>query len=354
VAGVRLQSVQAVAADGTEILRNVNLDVRDGELMVIVGQSGAGKTSVIRAVAGLDHVTSGSVLFGGVDVTQEPTGQRDVGMVFQEAALFPKHTARNNIGFGLRIRKIKKPTIRQRVDAEARALGITKMMERWPHELSAGHQQLVQIARAMVRVPKVLLLDEPMAHVDPPTRARLRSDLKELQRGYGLTTILATNDADEAMAMADTIAAIEDGTIVQSGPPTELYARPANVQIASFTGRVRFVGAYVESASEGFWLVGDGFRIRAWPPELGRFVGRGVNLGIRPEDVRVQPSSPTTAVIERQSFESGSPSTMIRLGRSTILMPAVEEPDGSVIGITIDRLLVFDDSDQLITHVGDR
>lgn len=341
-----------VASNGTEILRNVNLDVPEGELMVIVGTSGAGKSSVIRAIAGLEQVTSGSVRFDGVDMAREPTAQRDVGMVFQGSALFPNQTARDNISFSLRIRRIKKPTIRQRVEAEARALGITKIIEQWPRELSAGHQQLVQIARAMVRVPKVLLLDEPLAHVDLPTRNRLRADLKELQRGYGLTTILATNDADEAMAMADTMSVIDRGSIVQVGPPNELYARPADTNIASLTGRVRFVEARVESETEGFWLVGDGYRIRAWSPELSGFIGRQVTLGVRPEHVHPRANSPINAVVEKQSFESGSPSTIVRLGGSTILMPALDEPAGSVVAITIDRLLVFDQDGQLITPVG--
>lgn len=352
MAAVKLESVQMVASNGAEILRNVNLDVSDGELMVIVGTSGAGKSSVIRATAGLELVTSGSIRFDGVDMTQEPTARRDVGMVFQGSALFPNQTVRDNISFGLRIRRTKKPTIRQRVEAEARALGITKIIEHWPRELSAGHQQLVQIARAMVRVPKVLLLDEPLAHVDLPTRSRLRADLKELQQGYGLTTILATNDADEAMAMADTMAVIDQGSIVQVGPPSELYARPADTNIASFTGRVRFVEAHVQSETEGFWLVGDGYRIRAWPPELSGFIGRQVTLGIRPEHVHLRANSPISAVVEKQSFESGSPSTIVRLGGSTILMPALDEQAGSVVAITIDRLLVFDQNGQLITPVG--
>ncbi len=345
MAAVLLDSVGLVTADESTILDDLSLEVLDGELMVLIGGSGSGKTSTIRAIAGLELVSSGSIWFDEADVTEVPVSERDVGMVFQDttAALFPKFSARKNVSFGLRLRKVKEPTVRDRVAAEARALGITNIMERWPSELSAGHKQLVQIARAMVRVPKVLLLDEPMAHVDEPTRVRLRRDLKELQTGYGLTTILATNDADEAMAMADRIAVIDAGRVLQLGAPADLFARPADVNVASLTGPISFLGAKVEPGEQGFWLTGDGFGLRAWTPELARFVDSRVTVGVRPGATRVRSRSEISVVLEGNSYETGSPSSVVSLGAAKLTMPYIDQPVGSKISIAIDSYLVFSD-----------
>ena len=200
MATITLTDVSRSADDGTRILTGLSLSIADGELVVIVGPSGSGKTSIIRAIAGLDSIDGGSVHFDMEDMTGVEVQARDVGIVFQSNALFPTHTARANVGFPLKVRSLNAATIKKRVDAEARALGIEQIMDRWPKQLSAGHQQLVQIARALVRVPNVLLLDEPMANLDQPTRKRLRQDLKDLQRGYGVTTVYATNDPVEPPA----------------------------------------------------------------------------------------------------------------------------------------------------------
>ena len=341
-----------VAEDGTRILDDVSLDVAQGELLVLVGPSGSGKTSVIRAVAGIEEISSGRVLFDDVDVTEVPVGERDVGMVFQSAALFPTHSVRSNISFPLRIRKFKEPTVRKRVDAEARALGLTEMIERWPQHLSAGHQQLVQIARAMVRVPQVLLLDEPLAHVDPPTRHRLRADLRQLQRGYGVTTLMATNDPGEAMAMADRIVAIENGRIQQVGPPNELYAAPADTHIAWLTGPISFIDATVQPDTQGFWLADGNFRLRAWAPALSNHVGGKVRIGLRPEGVRLVPSSTTRALVVGSSFDSGRSVTKVEIGSAIVAIGALDDPPGTDIGIRIDRYLVFGPDNKLIIAAG--
>jgi multiple sugar transport system ATP-binding protein len=348
VSAVKLESVVLVASDQTRVLDDVSLEVAQGELVVVVGPSGSGKTSVIRVVAGFDQINSGRVLFDGVDVTELPVGERDIGMVFQAAALFPNHTARGNIGFPLRIRKVKEPTVRQLVEAEARALGITEIIERWPHQLSAGHQQLVQIARAIVRLPNVLLLDEPLAHVDPPTRHRLRADLRQLQRSYGVTTILATNDPEEAMVMADRIVAIESGRIQQVGPPEELYAAPADTHIAWLTGPISLIDMTVEPDAQGFWLTAGDFRLRGWAPELASHVGDQLRVGLRPEGVRAVPDSSTRGLVVGNSFDSGHSVTKVAFGETTILMGLLDDPPGTNIGITIDRYLVFGPDDKLI------
>lgn len=351
MATVTLSEVDRTANDGTRILDSLSLAVADGELMVIVGPSGSGKTSVIRAIAGLDEIDSGAVLFGGEDMTKVDVRHRDVGIVFQSHALFPTHSARDNVGFPLKIRSMDAASISKRVNAEARALGIESIMDRWPRQLSAGHQQLVQIARALVRVPNVLLLDEPMANLDQPTRKRLREDLKELQRGYGVTTVYATNDPAEAMYMADRIAAIEGGHLVQVGTPEELYARPADAHIAWLTGPISFLAAVVSGGRDGYWLAGEGFRIRAWNPELARHVGNPVRLGVRPDGTRVEPDSPFVAEVVAPSFESGKPVTRVRIGNTVVATREVEAERGAEVRVAIDSYLIFDESDQLVAAV---
>ncbi|NNF55725.1 MAG: ABC transporter ATP-binding protein [Acidimicrobiales bacterium] len=351
MSAVRLESVAMVAPDGTRILDDVSLEVAQGELLVLVGPSGSGKTSVIRAVAGVDEISSGRVMFDDVDVTKVRIAERDVGMVFQSAALFPTHTVRNNISFPLRIRKVKEPTVRKRVAAEARALGLTEMIEHWPQQLSAGHQQLVQIARAMVRVPQVLLLDEPLAHVDRPTRYRLRADLRQLQQGYGVTTLLATNEPGEAMALADRIAAIEDGRIQQVGPPQDVYAAPADTHIAWLTGPISFIDATVQPDTRGFWLTHGNFSLRAWAPVLSSHVGAKVRIGLRPDGVRMVPSSSTRAVVVGNSFDSGHPVTKVEIGSAIVSIEALNAPPDTDIGIRIDHFLVFGPDDKLIVAV---
>lgn len=352
MAAITLVSVGWTAPDGTEVLSDLSLRIDEGELMVIVGPSGSGKTSVIRSIAGLEKITSGAVLFDDEDVTKVEVARRDIGIVFQSHALFPTHTARGNVGFPLKIRSMRADAIRKRVDAEARALGIEHVMERWPRQLSAGHQQLVQIARAMVRVPNVLLLDEPMANLDLPTRKRLRHDLKELQRGYGVTTLYATNDPAEAMYMADRIAAIEGGRLRQIGTPEELYAAPADTKIAWLTGPISFLDVAVEKDSDGFWLCGDGFRIRAWSPELAAHTHDTVQLGLRPDGLRMQPQSAIRATVESPSFESGTPVTRVRIGGSVVAMPDLDAARGAEVGVSIERYLVFDAKQDLVAVVG--
>ncbi len=351
MASITLTSVSRAVGD-TTVLSNVSLHVAQGELVVLVGPSGAGKTSLIRAIAGLDKISAGSVFFDDEDVTEVPVAQRDVGMVFESNTLFPTHRVRRNVGFPLRIRSMRRDIINTRVTAEARSLGIEDMLDRWPRELSAGHAQLAQIARAMVRVPRLLLMDEPMAHLDAPNRVRLRRELRELQRGYGVTTVYATNDPAEAVYMADRMVAMEGGAILQIGEPGELYAAPATTHIAWLTGPVSFLHAAVEAAAEGYWLVGDGFRIRAWPPVLGRHVNETVRVGIRPESMRLQPDSRLRATVDSMSFESGTPVTRVRVGGELVAMASLDLPQGTEVGVMIDRSLVFDGGGRLISVLG--
>jgi ABC-type sugar transport system ATPase subunit len=191
-----------------------------------------------------------------------------------------------------------------------------------------------------------------MAHLDAPNRVRLRRELRELQRGYGVTTIYATNDPAEAVFMADRMVALENGSIQQIGEPGELYTAPANVHIAWLTGPVSFLDAAVEPAGQGFWLVGDGFRIRAWPPKLADFINERVRVGIRPESLRLLPESRLRATIDSTSFETGTPVTRVRIGDSLVAMKLLDLPKGTELGVSVDRCLVFEADGRLISVVG--
>lgn len=253
MSSVTLRSVRVVLAGpgrrgdaGTEALGGVDLDVGDGELMAVVGVSGSGKTTLLRVIAGLDPVASGSVLMDGRDVTDLDPGSRDVAMVFQFPHLLPHRNVGRNVAFPLEVRRQTVDEIRTRVGAEARALHIETLLERSPNELAAGEAQLVQIARALVRVPRVLLLDEPLARLDAHVRERMRRELRMLQRGYGVTTVLATNDPVEAMAMSDRLAVLDAGRVVQVGPPLEVYRSPVSLLVARLTGPLAITVLEVE------------------------------------------------------------------------------------------------------------
>ena len=355
MASVGLESVTVQSTGGARLLTDVSFAAEQGEYVVLVGPSGSGKTSIIRTIAGLERVSRGKVRFDGADFTERPTRERDVGIVFQSQALFPSYDARRNVGFPLRIRKLSEDEIRKRVVAEARALGIEHILGRWPRELSAGHQQLVQLARALVRVPNVLLLDEPMAHLDPPMQSRLRRDLKELQRGYGVTTVHATNHPIEAMTMADRIVAIDRGRVPTDQAVkiiSDLHKRPSTTHLAWLTGAISFVDAVVVGDSEGFWLVGDGFRLRAWPPELRRHLDESVQVGLRPESIRPQLGASTHVVVEGPSFESGARGTRVRLGSVPLQMEELKAAKGETVAITVDSGLVYGGDGRLLATLG--
>lgn len=271
----------------TVALGPVELDVADGEFVGIVGMSGAGKTTLLRAVAGIDPIASGDVSIGGTDVTGSEPGTRDVAMVFQHPHLLPHRSVGRNVAFPLEVRRQTIDEIHQRVHAEARALHIEQLLERSPDTLSAGEMQLVQIARAMVRVPRVLLLDEPLARLDAHTREQMRRELRFLQRGYGVTTLATTNDPAEAMAMSDRLVVLEAGRIVQVGVPLDVYRDPVTIEVAQLTGPVELSVVEVSGDAHGYWLHGPGGVERAWHSALADYVGTEVVRAVRPDDSRV-------------------------------------------------------------------
>ena len=341
-----------VVKDGRTVLDDVDLRVDDGELVAVIGRSGSGKTSLLRAVAGLDRVAAGQVRLGEEIVTGLEPRDRQVAMVFQDAVLYPFLSARDNVAFPLNLQHRPAAEVELRVSAEGRALGIERMFDAKPAQLSAGHRQLVQVARAMVRVPQALLLDEPLAMVDPQARAAMRAELRTLQQGYGVTALYVTNDPVEAMAMGDRVAVMGSGRVVQVGSPTAVYARPDTVDVAEVIGEMSLLDAAVLVDPPGYRLVTGSLRLRAWAPALAHRVGTTVTLGIRPEDVALggdpgDGDGPFPGLAERIEPVGHHDFVTVDVGGAMLrsLAPPGSARGGDAVGVTVRRHVVFDRDD---------
>jgi multiple sugar transport system ATP-binding protein len=263
MASVRLAGVEKVYPNGHVAARGLELEIADGELMVLVGPSGCGKSTALRMIAGLETPTAGQVLIGDRDVTALPPQERDIAMVFQSYALYPHMTVRGNLAFGLRMRGATPAAIAERVGKAAQALGLDQVLERKPSQLSGGQRQRVALGRAMVRDPLVFLFDEPLSNLDAKLRVETRAELARLHRRLKATIVYVTHDQEEALTLGSRVTVMRDGIVEQVAPPMEVYRRPASVFVAGFVG----------SPAMNFL-----------PGELaGR--GDGAMLGVRPHDV---------------------------------------------------------------------
>ena len=318
---VELEHV-TVRRSGATLLDDVNLTVADGELIGVIGASGAGKTTLLRTIAGLEPLASGTIHIDGVDVSEATPADRNVSMVFQTPALLPNRDVLGNIEFPLEIRHQEAEEIATRVAAESRALHIEALLARLPRGLSAGEAQLVQVARALVRLPALLLLDEPLARLDPTLTQHMRLELRSLQQGYGVTTFLTTNDPVEAMSMPDRLIMIDSGHVAQVGEPIEVYERPVSLTAAACTGQVSSVMARVEADGDGFWLVHPSFRHRAWQPSLGDHIGALVVIAVRPTWIRLGVDGSIPAMVTEASPGAGS---------ITVTLDGDTDPDHVVI-----------------------
>jgi multiple sugar transport system ATP-binding protein len=236
VASVELEQARKLFPSGTEALRGVDLEVADGELMVLVGPSGCGKTTALRAIAGLETLSSGSVRIGGEDVGGVEPAQRDVAMVFQNYALYPNMSVARNIAFGLRARGVPRDEQERRVREIARVLDVEELLDRKPRMLSGGQRQRVAMGRAIVRDPRVFLMDEPLSNLDARLRVQMRGEIVRIQAELGTTTVYVTHDQVEAMTMGQRVAVMEDGLVRQCDTPARLYGEPANAFVARFMG----------------------------------------------------------------------------------------------------------------------
>ena len=337
-----------VQVDRHTILRDVSLSIRQGEFVGLIGPSGCGKTTLPKAIAGLADIAAGALLLDGVDVSRARAGDRDVGMVFQEPALFSKRTVQRNVAFPLEIRRQHVDEIRRRVGAEARAMHLEHLLERHPDQLSRGESQLVQIARSMVRMPGVLLLDEPLASLDEPAKVRMRGELAMLQAGYGMTTVMSTNDPQDAVTLPSKLAVIQGGTVVQVASPDEVHRAPCNLDAAMATGDCYTLSATVERDVDGYWLTAPGrsdspaLRYRAWAEALSGWIDRKITVGFRPSDVRVDPVGTVPARVKRV-FPGQAVGVMCDVaGRGIGVSAGSGVSVGDHVRLRIDRVLVFD------------
>ncbi len=231
-----VQATRVYPGNDAPAVDALDLDIADGEFMVLVGPSGSGKTTALRMLAGLEEVDAGAVFIGDRDVSDVPPKERDVAMVFQNYALYPYLTVAANIGFPLRIAKVRKRDREARVQEVAKLLGLSEFLDRKPSQLSGGQRQRVAMGRAIVRVPSVFLMDEPLSNLDAKLRVQMRADIAALQADFGITTVYVTHDQAEAMTLGHRVAVLHDGHLQQVGPPRELYERPANLFVAGFIG----------------------------------------------------------------------------------------------------------------------
>lgn len=306
MAKLRLEHVSK-AFKGASVVRDVNLEVREGEFLVLLGPSGCGKTTTLRMVAGLETPTEGSIFIGDVPVNGVEPKDRDIAMVFQSYALYPHMTVHDNLAFPLKMRKYSKQQIEENVNRAASTLEISELLKRRPKELSGGQRQRVALGRAIVRNPKVFLMDEPLSNLDAKLRVQTRVELKNLQRKLGTTTVYVTHDQAEAMTLADRVALMKNGVIQQVGPPTEVYAHPANKFVAGFLGSptMNFMeGTMKHADSEALFDAGEfSFTVH---PSIAKVFPSGSKkgtYGIRAEDVLVG-SNPVDGSIEMTVFGS--------------------------------------------------
>jgi multiple sugar transport system ATP-binding protein len=356
MAAIRLEGVEKVYPNGHVATRGLDLEIADGEFLVLVGPSGCGKSTALRLVAGLETPTRGRILIGEQDVTALPPQERDLAMVFQSYALYPHKTVRQNLEFGLRVRRTDPAVIARRVEEVAKVLGIEALLERRPGQLSGGQRQRVALGRAMVRQPRAFLLDEPLSNLDARLRVQTRAELARMHRQLGATMLYVTHDQEEAMTLGDRVAVLRDGLLQQAAPPMEVYRRPANVFVAGFIGSpaMNFFRCAARREDGALLLESPLFRLALDGGPQGQ-ISEEVLLGVRPQDVRqadpagadltarvdvIQPLGSEAVVHLEVAEEKGS-------GQVVAVLPT-EAPlaVGDLIGIRFprDRLHLFDAS----------
>jgi len=285
MATVQIKGVQK-SYGATPVIHGVDIDIKDGEFVILVGPSGCGKSTLLRMIAGLEAISGGAIAIDNRIVNNLEPKDRDIAMVFQNYALYPQMTVEQNMGFALELAGTKRPEIKRKVDEAAAILGLQQLLNRKPAQLSGGQRQRVAMGRAIVRNPKVFLFDEPLSNLDAKLRVQMRAEIKGLHQRLGTTVVYVTHDQIEAMTMADKIVVMNAGRVEQVGSPLELYDRPDNIFVAGFLGSpsMNFLPARITGDSTLSLANGTSANVRALPP--GR-VGADVTFGIRPEDITI-------------------------------------------------------------------
>ena len=299
MATVDMDKINKVYENGFHAVKDFSLDVAEGEFMVLVGPSGSGKTTALRMVAGLEDITSGTLRIGGKVVNDETPKERDIAMVFQNYALYPHMTVSENIGFALKLRKMPKGEITQKVRETAEILGLTEWLERKPGQLSGGQRQRVAMGRAIVRQPSVFLMDEPLSNLDAKLRVQMRAEVARIQRHLATSTIYVTHDQVEAMTMGDRCTVMREGTLQQVDTPQHLYDHPDNIFVAAFIGSPA-MNLYDATVGEGARFIKLGSQEIDLPesvvlkrPALRSYAGKDVVVGLRPEHLPAESEDAT-------------------------------------------------------------
>ena len=308
MAQVTLQNVRKVYPSGFEAVKDLSLDIRDGEFIVLVGPSGCGKSTTLRMVAGLEDVSSGTISIGGRMVNDVHPKDRDIAMVFQNYALYPHMSVYKNMAFALKLRGMPKDQIERKVQAAAKILGIEELLERKPKALSGGQRQRVAVGRAIVREPKAFLFDEPLSNLDAKLRVTTRAELKSLHMRLKTTTIYVTHDQEEAMTLGDRIVVMSKGIIQQDGTPLDVYRKPRNRFVAGFVGTppMNFFEGTIQRGADGLYfdegsvdVAGKPYRATISPgplgDALGAWVGKPLVMGVRPQALRETHVAPAGA-----------------------------------------------------------
>ena len=294
MSSLTLKDMVKVYPNGVLAVADFNLEIEDKEFIILVGPSGCGKSTTLRMIAGLEDITAGELYIDGALVNDVPSKDRDIAMVFQNYALYPHMTVFENMSFGLRIRKMPRDEIKQRVDEAAKILEIEDLMERKPAQLSGGQRQRVALGRAIVRDPKVFLLDEPLSNLDAMLRTAMRAELSKLHQRLETTFIYVTHDQTEAMTMGTRIVVMKDGYVQQIAPPQELFQKPCNLFVATFIGtpRMNTNEAVIRIENGRTYLeIGDAPTSRLTLPEgrdLREYADKRVIMGIRPHDIHIE------------------------------------------------------------------
>ena len=313
---------------GNEVLKNVSLDVEQGEIVALLGRSGSGKTTALRLLAGLDGPDRGSVRVAGEDVTRRPAARRGVGMVFQSYALFPHLTIGENVAFGLAGRGLDRAEIRRRAEAALDKVRLAGRYDGRVGDLSGGMQQRVAIARALAPEPRVLLLDEPFSNLDPELREHTRRELRGQIRAIGITTLFVTHDQEEAFDLGDRVALLEAGALEQVGTPEDLYRRPASMAVARFVGRATWMQGTVETVEGATATVRLDAAPVSWPVRLGATAAGGsrVEICVRPEAVRFDDTGRLGGVVDERRFLGASWIYGVQLDGSATRLEVTGEP----------------------------
>lgn len=315
--------VSAILVDGVSkrwgditAVDNVTFEAPQGRFTVLLGPSGCGKSTTLRLISGLDRVSSGRIHIGDRDVTDTPSAQRDLSMVFQSYALFPHLSTAENILFGLKVRKVPKTEQRTRLRQTAELLGITDLLHRRPAQLSGGQQQRVALGRAIIAEKPLCLMDEPLSNLDAKLRHEMRQEIRALQRKLGISMVYVTHDQAEAMSMADQVVLLREGRVEQIATPEEIYQRPASLFVARFIGTPPMNVVRLRSVSGGAVIDGlDG------PPVVSG-VGAGLSLGVRPEDIRLKDGAGIPAVVEGLEYLGADSIVDCSIGSQTVSVRA--------------------------------